>query len=314
MKVSRNIFGTTTLIVATTLCVSCDKRDLREDRSDSATALRATKVKRLDGENNVAARTKFESELEAVTAISDPTDRNSALIAMAASTMENRPDLAQLALRQVLPNSPEFQGLLTAYLTATLESGVTETTKWIESLEDPAMVEVARGVLLDLLPDEQLALAVSQTLNGSSIAAKGFKREDGRILQRWASTDPQGTAAWLVKMPMGDARNEGFRIVSESVVQIDEYIAVNWLNSLPSENLRANARKSMAKALIEVPEPIREAMLGSPESELRRQLGEEIGRLLPLPEEALLIDKSEPADQYSGSIQTGPERTEEENP
>lgn len=241
------------------------------------------KSNRGDREDSPSSRTGFEAGLKTAEEMADPAQRNEALAVLARDAMEDRPDLAQMAILKLPADSPELPDLLGAYLTGLLESRPAEALAWTDSLEDEEMFRMARELLVELVPDEQLATAAPKALDGGKIADTGFKPGDERMLQRWALTDPQASAAWLAKLPAGDARNEGFRSVSRSLVQGGDEPATHWLNALPSEKLRAAAKETMAAALMETPEPIRVSLLGPPDSELRRQLGEELARLQPPP-------------------------------
>jgi hypothetical protein len=226
--------------------------------------------------------------MKAVEEMDDPAEKNGALAVLAKDAMADRPDLAQLAILKLPADSPELPGLLAQYLTGLLNSGSADAAlAWTDSLEDQEMSKMARELLANLVPDEQLGTTIPRALDAGKIAGKGFKPGDEQMLQRWATVDPRAAAAWLGNMPVGETRNEGFRNISRSLVQVGDETATNWLNSLSSEALRANAREAMASALMATPDPIRLALLGPPESELRIQLGEALAQLQPPPEPAI---------------------------
>ncbi|MDP3849712.1 MAG: hypothetical protein Q8Q59_04355 [Luteolibacter sp.] len=260
---------------------SCERAGEQEKTHDSTQT--STNSKRGDRKDSPSSRRKFESGLKTAEETEDPAKRNEALAALATDAMEDRPDLAQMAILKLTTDSPELPGLMSAYLTGLLESGSDDALAWANSLEDEEMSGMARELIAQLVPDNRLGTTVPRALDGGKIAGTGFKPGDELMLQRWAIMDPQAAAAWLANMPVGETRNEGFRNISRSLVQTGDETAVNWLNSLPSEGLRANAREAMAAAVMETPEPIRIALLGPPESGLRMQLGEALARLQPPP-------------------------------
>jgi hypothetical protein len=287
------LFGLAAIAVGFT---SCDQDGEQEKTLDSAQT--STKAKRGDRPESVPRRTRFESELKMVEEMDDPAERNGALAVLATDAMKDRPDLARIAILKLPPDSPELPGLLSAYLSGLLESGTTDALAWADSLEDVGMAGMARELLADLVPDDQLGTTVPRALDAGRIAGTGFKPGDELMLQRWALVDPRAAAAWLANMPAGQSRDEGFRNLSRSLVQGGDETAANWLNSLPSEGLRANAREAMAAAIMEVPEPIREGLLGAPDSELRLHLGGALAQLQPPPEPEPAEEQGmeEPAD------------------
>lgn len=274
------LFGLAAMAVGFT---SCDQAEKQGKTLESAQT--STKAKSGDRKDSPSMRTRFESGLKAAEEMNDPAERNRALTALATDAMKDRPDLAQIAILKLPADSPELPGLLSNYLAGLLESGTSDALAWVDSLEDEGMAGMARELLAGLIPDAQVATTVPRALDAGKIAGTGFKPGDEQMLQRWAAVDPQAAAAWLANMPAGQSRDEGFRNLSRSLVQGGDETAVNWLKSLPSEGLRANAREAMAAAIMETPEPIREAMLGAPDSELRQQLGGALAERQPEPEE-----------------------------
>lgn len=276
---------------------SCDASKKQGETDDSART--PMRTKRGDRPDSISRRTGFKSELQTVEEMTDPAERNSALATLASDAMMDRPDLAQMAILKLPADSPELPGLLSAYLSGLLNSGSADALAWADSLEDKGMAGIARELLAGLVPDEQLEAMVPRALDGGKIAGMGFKPGDELMLQRWASVNPQAAATWLANMPTGESRNQGLRNLSRGLVQGGDETAANWLTSLPSEGLRANARQDMAAALLETPLPIREAMLGPPDSELRLQLGGTLAQLQPPPEpeptEEIETQPSDPA-------------------
>lgn len=264
--------------------ISCDPSNEQGNTDDSAQT--PTRAKRGDRRDSMPRRTSFESELKTVEEMTDPAERDGALATLASEAMVDRPDLAQMAILKLPPDSPNLPGLLSEYLSTLLNSESANALAWVDSLEDQGMADMAREILAELVPDGQLEVIVPRALEAGKIAATGFKPADELMLQRWASLNPQAAATWLANMPTGESRNQGLRNLSRGLVQMNDETAANWLKSLPNEGLRANARQDMAAALLETPEPIREELLGAPDSELRLQLGATLAQLQPPPEPA----------------------------
>jgi hypothetical protein len=268
-------------VIAVTF-TSCNPSKEQAKTDDSAQT--RTRAKRGDRSDSMPRRTSFESELKTVEEMTDPGERDGALATLASDALMDHPDLAQMAILKLPPDSPHLPGLLRGYLSALLNSESADALAWVDSLEDQGMAGMAREILAELVPDEQLEAIVPRALEAGKIAATGFKPADELMLQRWASFNPQAVATWLANMPTGESRNQGLRNLSRGLAQMNDQTAANWLKSLPNEELRANARQDMAAALLETPAPIREALLGAPDSELRLQLGELLAQLQPPPE------------------------------
>jgi len=221
--------------------------------------------------------------LQSAKAMPVPEERSTALAGLARQWLEIRPDLAERALREVPVESGELPGLVDDYLATVLAHDVDEAHRWVDSLEDPALHELARQRLIAMLPDGQLADSATAVLHPGRIAVSGFDSASEQFLHRWSAQDPASAAAWLARMPVGAAQDSGLNSVAGYLVLTGPQGAADWLQNLPSGRLRSAACESMAAALAAYPEPLREGLLGPPESPLRELLHDSLASHLPPP-------------------------------
>ena len=306
MRTSVSLIAVPFLLLLVCSQVSCDRQESQVQ--EGQTAPEVTKVKRSGRNSVLSSRSEFESQLKAARQLADPAERDKTIAELTRQALESRPDFAKLAMIELSPESPEFQGLLNDCLGQLLLSDPESAIAWSSTIADERMSGIVREHLAGIIPDDQLGTAVNLMLDGGRIAGSGFKPGDEQILQRWAGVDPNAAAAWLSNVPMGASRDEGFLKVSRSLAHADSALAAGWLKAIPSQEMKTKAKEAIVDSLLETPEPIREALLGPPESDLRSELGDSLLRLQAPPEPEPIDEQPiEPPAEGDQPPEAGPE-------
>ena len=211
-----------------------------------------------------SSRDKLRAALESAKAMAPGPERDQAIAALAWKTLESNPELAALAIRELSAGTEEKTALIEAYVRKLItEERVDEATAWADALGDARDVATARGIIAMLLADahpEQAAML----LPPSSFTAAGTDPAAEQVLNHWATTDPAAAVAWATRLPAGEARTTGLKMVFSRWIQGDSQAALDWTKSQNNPVLRKEALSAMIEAFTGQPEPIRSSLLSPP--------------------------------------------------
>ena len=298
--------------LALLLALGCEKRERDgNDKTPSAQeSPQARRPSRPPRDETTSSRQEFEEALRAAKELTSPEERATALADLARRWIEDHPAWFDRVLREIPVESEQVPGLVEAYLSTVLARDLNEAIHWTDSLEDPALHAIALERLAAIMPEERLADAATSLLDGNRLAVHGIDTVSEQFLQRWSAQDPATAAAWLARMPAGEAQNAGTQRLAGQLVMTSPDIAAAWLEALPFNTLRPTALDAMAATLANLPDPIRESMLGTPDSTLRTLLQDPLAAHLPPPPEAEAAPEGTPEDP----AETDPEATPEADP
>jgi hypothetical protein len=143
-------------------------------------------------------------------ALSSPTDRDSALTAIASSWAEANPKAAEA---------------------------------WALSLQDHGAREAAISGIMDTVAatDPQQAFAFLQSLPAADAAASA-----NAIFSAWAANDAQGAAAAIAKMPQGDLQQTAIEALATAWAAKDSASAIAWVLTLSTSGQQFDASRSIA--------------------------------------------------------------------
>jgi hypothetical protein len=269
------------------LMVGCGERDHSgdEDAGSAGDPDHATRSSRLARDAKAGGRQGFDSAMREALDLALPDERNAALADLARRSIDRYPAWVERVLREMPLDSEELPGVMDDYISSLMARDLQDAVVWADSIDDPALHEFALQRLLMLMPDERLADAAGLMLDAQNLAAHGFDAASEQFLQRWTAHDQAAAGAWLSRMPAGDARDAGVHSVASHLIMTSHDSSSAWLESLPANSLRNSAIDSMAVILAGYPEPLREGLMGPPDSMLRELLHHPLQAHLAAPPE-----------------------------
>ena len=262
---------TATSLALLLVLASCDKKQGRPV-SDAGSESRSRTTRADRPRDMQSTRDKLRAALESAKAMEPGPGRDQAIAALAWKTLESNPALAALAIRELATGAEEKAALIEAYVRKLItEERVDEATAWADALDDARDVATARGIIALLLADahpEQAAML----LPPSSFTAAGTDPAAEQVLNHWATTDPAAAVAWATRLPAGEARTTGLKMVFSRWIQGDSQAALDWTKSQNNPVLRKEALSAMIEAFTGQPEPIRSSLLESADPNLRAEI------------------------------------------
>jgi hypothetical protein len=85
-------------------------------------------------------------------------------------------------------------------------------------------------------------------------------------------SSPAEAAAWVQKLPAGEAQKTGVKTLLSQWVQMDSKAAFTWTAAIQNPSARKQATLAMAESLVETPEPIRSFMLEGADPSIRAEI------------------------------------------
>lgn len=261
------------LIVLTVLfgVVSCDK----PPSSASPGAEEGPQKTRVERSSRgiPTGRDQLRVAFEAAKSLEFDDKRNQALAKVAWEALETVPDIAAMAIRELPTGSDVKNSLMEAYLRKLIEKEkVEEALMWSESFRDTAS---ARSILAMVLSEKDPAKAAN-FLEASSFAAPEVDPAVDQVLRTWVRQNPGDAISWTTELPAGKARTTGLRIALSQWLNSDATAAFSWVSAQSKLAVRQEAVDAIAESLYEVPDLIRDSVLGPVEQDLRSEINQRI--------------------------------------
>ena len=271
------------------MLVACDKQRggdaANSNDPNKPGATRATRAARQD----LPGRQKeLRDALAEAKKIKIPEDRDKALVECAKEALEINPNAVAEIIRLLSADHPERVLLLKAMIARLMVEDPSAATQWAATLESEKERALAGGEIALHTAATDPARA-AELLAASGISGREFDEVAVQVLQNWATETPADAAAWVLRFPQGASRETAVKTVVSRWVQGDAEAAFSWIGTLKSPAVRKETTRSLAFALIDNPDPVRDAMLEHADPAMRSDLEQQIGQIK---EETR--DKSEP--------------------
>jgi len=258
------------------LLVSCDKS---QDSGNSADAndskAKVARAGRGPRENTPHSRKEQRNALDAAMKIEAPEARDQALAEVARNALKFAPEISAEAINRLSADSPVKLPLLWECVKFLVEQNPDEALAWAASLgseKDKAAAQ-AKIALLLLSSDPQRALGL---ISRSDLATDAGAVQ---VLRSWTASAPADAAAWVLKFPPGESRNAAFKTVVSQWVSANSKDAFSWVASLTNNSVRKEATRVMAESLAGIPKPIREIQFGLDDSDIRKEVEQQIAQI-----------------------------------
>lgn len=271
--------------------VSCDKaRESASSDSAQESGPGRTRVERPSREVP-GTRDKLRDALEAARLLPSGEERDKALAEVAWQALEPAPAIAGEAIAELTPGLEAKQALIEAYVRMLLKRETADRAlAWADSLYDEQDRAFARGTVAFLLaetaPEQAAAL-----LSPSGFTAAGVDPAAEQVLSAWVTKNPTEAVAWTTRLPAGEARSAGYRLVFSQWINADAPSAFAWVAFQSNPHVRREAVTAIAGAFSNFPDPIRDIILEPADPELRAEIQQGIADLVSQSQE------SEPAPE-----------------
>ena len=213
-------------------------------------------------------------------------ERNQALAELASSALESAPDIAAEVIRELPAGTEEKQALIEAYLATLMTDEKTEEAlAWADSVGDERDIAFARGKVLLMLAEKNPQQAAA-LLPPSGFTAAGVDPAAEQVLQTWVAQQPAEAVAWATRLPAGDARTAGFKVIFTQWITADSASALTWAASQTNPQLRQETVHAMTEAFLQQPDPIRTVLLEPAEPNLRAEIEQGIVEIARQAQEA----------------------------
>lgn len=246
-----------------------------------------------------STRDKLRAGFEAAKSKEPGAERNQALAELASNALESAPDIAAEVIRELPAGIQEKQALIEAYIAILMTDEKTEEAlAWADSFPDEQDVAFARGRVLLMLAEKNPQQAAT-LLSPSSFTAAGVDPAAEQILQNWVAQKPGEAVAWASRLPAGDARTAGFKVIFNQWITTDSAAALTWAASQTHPQVRQETLHAMIEAFLQQPDPIRSVLLEPADPNFRAEIENGISEVVRQAQEA------EPPPEPDSHAETG---------
>lgn len=252
---------------------SCEKKQDQPalDATSEPPSKRTTRADR-PSRSVPTTRDKLRTAFEAAKAREPGVERNQALAELASNALEPAPDLAAEVIRELPAGIEEKQALIEAYIANLMTDEKTEEAlAWADSLGDEQDIAFARSQVLLMLAEKNPQQAAT-LLPSSGFTAAGVDPAAEQVLQTWVAQKPAEAVAWASRLPVGDARTAGFKVIFNQWINTDSPAAFRWAASQTNPQLRRETIHAMVEAFNEIPDIIRSSLLEPADPSLRAEI------------------------------------------
>lgn len=283
--------------------VSCDGKQDRT-RSDSSAESHPETTRAARPRDVPSTRDKLHAAWESAKTREPRAERDQAIAALAWQALESAPDLAALAIRELSAGAAEKPALIEAYLQQLIaEEKTEEAIVWADSLGAAPDITAARekiALLLAVAHPEKAATL----LPASSFTAAGVDPAAAQVLGNWTISQPTAAAAWAARLPQGESRAAGLKMVFSRWIQADTQSALNWTKSQNQPHTRKEALQALVEAFSGQPDPIRDSLLEPADPALRAEIEQGIAEAA---RQSAPSEPSEPDPQPETELESAPE-------
>jgi hypothetical protein len=261
----------------------------------------------------LSGRDKLRAAFESAKAREPGADRDQAIAEVAKKALESAPDMAAEIIRELSPSTAEKHALVEAYIQKLLEEEKSdEALAWADSLGDARDIASAKGLIMLMLAQEHPEQA-AVLLPASDFTATGASPAAEQVLQTWVAKSPLDAVAWATRLPAGEARAAGYKVVLSQWLNSDSQTALSWVGSQANPQVRREVVGTVIGNMLELPDPIRSFLLEPASPALRAEIEQgiaeatrqtEVAEPTPEPEqetpsEPLTEPQSQPAPNSS---------------
>lgn len=295
--------------------VSCEKKQ-DQTAPDSTLEPRPRRSTRADHPSRSvpSTRDKLRTAFEAAMAREPGAERNQALAELASKALETAPDIAVEVIRELPAGIQEKQALIEAYIgTLMADEKTEEGLAWADSLGDEQDIAFARGQVLLMLAERNPQQAAN-LLSPSGFTAAGVDPAAEQVLQTWVAQKPAEAVAWATRLPAGDARTAGFKVIFTQWITSDSAAALTWAASQTNPQVRRETLHAMSEAFLQQPEPIRAAFLEPADPNLRSEIENGISEVVRQAQEAELPSELDSQPESGQPPASAPEPPSDSSP
>ncbi len=279
--------------------VSCEKKQDQADRDFTPEPRPRTTRADHPSRNVPSTRDKLRTAFEAAKAIEPGAERDQALAELASRALESAPDIASKVIRELPAGTEQKQAWIEAYLaTLMADEKIEEAVAWADSLGDERDIAFARGKVVLLLAEKNPQQAAA-LLPPSGFTAAGVDPAAEHVLQNWVAQKPADAVAWATRLPAGDARTAGFKVIFTQWVITDSSAALTWAASQTNSQLRQETLHAITEAFLQQPDPIRAILLEPADPSIRAEIENGISEIVRQAQEA------EPPPEPDSQPETG---------
>jgi hypothetical protein len=243
------------------LLVSCDKpKEMATTPEKSPLPQRATKSTRPIGSEPMSTPGEIREIFENALAIQSPEHRNKALEEVVWNSLELDPHLAAEAFLKLTPQSEEKNRLIQHYAMRLAEQSLDEAMQWAATFHSEEERSLAYDNIALVLAESEPESA-AKMLSESGFAGRDFDVAVVQVIQRWATSSPEGAAGWVVLFEEGEARSAGLKAIVDTWARTDPEGALGWLNSLQNPAIRNEASDGLAQSILDLPEGSRDDLM-----------------------------------------------------
>jgi hypothetical protein len=218
--------------------------------------------------------------LTAARSVQPEEQRIIAITHVAREALQLAPDVTSDAIRELPSGIQEKRSLISSYLEALLEvERLDEAIAWADALGDEWSITVGREKIAAMFAESSPQKALN-FLNASSFKGTGVSPEATHIIQAWVETDPSEALAWATKLPAGEARGAGYKVIFSRWIFTETPQALTWAASQTNPRVKEEALAAVVAALNEQPDPVRSHLLDSVGSDLRIEIEERLSQLI----------------------------------
>lgn len=269
------------------IVVSCEKKQDQPARDSTLerSPRRSTRAD-LPSRNAPSTRDKLRTAFAAAKASEPGAERDQALAELASRALESAPDIAAEVIRELPAGTAEKQTWIEAYLATLMADEKTEEAlAWADSLGDERDVAFARGTVLLMLAEKNPQQAAA-LLPPSGFTAAGVDPAAEQILQNWVAQKPADAVAWATRLPAGEARTAGFKVIFTHWISTDSSAALSWAASQTNPQLRKETLHAITDAFLQQPDPIRAILLEPADPNFRAEIENGISEIVRQAQEA----------------------------
>jgi hypothetical protein len=274
MRTSSNRFHA--LIGISLLLTACEKSTSPAHKAppQEKVASRVTKSLRpLDEprqEAPPAQHSASRESLEKALLLPTPDGRNQALSALIWDSLEDDPDLAQEAFKNLSAGSEEKNAIIKHFSMRLAEQNPDGAAEWAKSLGTTEEQSLAFGKIALVLSATNPE-AAAKLLSDSGVASHDFDIAVVEVIQRWATQSPANAAAWVAQFEPGEARSAGLKEVASAWMEQDIKATISWIDSIQDSTIKEEAITGMALSILEFPDSRQNELLGMTSPEVRKR-------------------------------------------
>ncbi len=265
---------------------SCEKKQDQPARDSAPEPRPRTTRADLPSRSAPSTRDKLRTAFEAAKAIEPGAERDQALAELTSSALESAPDIAAEAIRELPAGTEQKQAGIEAYLATLMAAEKTdEALAWADSLGDERDIAFARGKVLFLLAEKNPQQAAA-LLPPSGFTAAGVDPMTEQVLQTWVLKSPSDAVAWATRLPAGEARTAGYKVVFSQWFDTDSKSALLWAASQTNSHVRREAISAIVGIFVDQPGLIRGNLLEPADPSFRAEIENGISEIIRQAQEA----------------------------